>query len=110
MPGHKQSAVFKIYVLVVCTGWFAVLVAAIWGLDWRWIPTALLIAMVALLIGGLVENHLHERAQRAEFARQLDEAKGRPGWWLPRTDEEREVWRAQIAAEEEAWLGSKDQP
>lgn len=111
MPGRKQSLTFKIYVLLICAGWFAVLVAALWGLDWRWIPTAFLIAVVALLGGGLVENWAHERTQRAEFTRQLDEAKGKPakGWWLPHTHEEMEARRAQIAAEEEAWLGGKEQ-
>jgi hypothetical protein len=85
MPERKPAA-FRIYVLLVCTAWFAVPIAALWGLDWRWIPTAFVAAVVALIVGGLVENQLHERAA------------------------DREAHRAAIAAEEEAWLGGTDQP
>jgi hypothetical protein len=86
---RPPNPAFTIYVLVVCLTWAGVLVAVLWGLDWRWIPTTLLAAVVALLLGGLVENHVHERAeQRAE----------------------REAHRAAIAAEEDAWLGGTDQP
>jgi uncharacterized membrane protein YjjP (DUF1212 family) len=85
MPTRPQSPTFKAFVLLVCTAWFGVLIAVLWGLDWRWIPTTLIAAAVALLLGGIVENHLHERA----------------------TD--REAHRAAITAEEEAWLGGQDQ-
>lgn len=97
MSQRPQSRIFKIYVLAVCTAWLGVLVAALWGLDWRWIPTTLVAAVILLVLGGLVENWLHDRAQRREFLRQLDEAKGKPAVWLP-------------PAEEVTWLGSPDQP
>jgi hypothetical protein len=112
MPQRPQSPAFKLFVLLVSTSWLGVLVAALWRLDWRWIPTTLVAVLVLLLLGGMVENHLHERAEMRELARQLDEAKGKPrqwGMWLPR-DEDREAHRAAIAAEEEAWLGGQEQP
>jgi hypothetical protein len=108
MP-RPQNPAFRIYVLLVCTTWFAVLIAVLWGLDWRWIPTTFIAAAIALLIGGLVENHLHERAEKRALLAAFDEAKGKPGWWLPRTDEEREARSAAIAAEEDAWLGGTEQ-
>lgn len=90
MSGHKQSLTFKVYVFVVCTAWFAVVVGALWGLDWRWIPTAFVAAVVLLLAGGMVENWAHERGSLRAVQRAHE--------------------RAVIAAEEEAWLGGQDQP
>jgi undecaprenyl pyrophosphate phosphatase UppP len=111
MPGRKQqqSTAFKIYVLVVCAAWIGVPVAALWGLDWRWIPTAFVAAVVALIAGGLVENWAHERAEKRAQERLLEPA---PIDWpthFRATAEDRDAHRAAIAAEEEAWLGGRQE-
>jgi membrane protein implicated in regulation of membrane protease activity len=89
MPQRPPTVAFKAFVLAVCAACAGVLVAVFWGLDWRWIPTSLIAAILLLLAGGMVENWLHERGEQREA---------------------REARQAYLAAQEEHWLLGKNQP
>lgn len=82
MTRRRTHTWLRIYVLLICSAWLGVLIAALWGLDWRWIPTALGAAVFLLIAGGMVENHQHETAQRRQLAKALDEAKKNPARWI----------------------------
>jgi kynureninase len=72
MPQRPPGHILKYATPIALLAWFAVLIGAFWGLDWRWIPTTLLASVAFLLGASYAETQLERRATRQRLAELLN--------------------------------------
>ncbi|HMG44844.1 MAG TPA: hypothetical protein VK611_26150 [Acidimicrobiales bacterium] len=79
MP-NKTGPCLKVVTAPAVIAPFVVAIAAVWGLDWRWIVTVVLVSVAVLFVGGWIDSQLEERAKakalREEFKAAMEREPG----------------------------------
>lgn len=70
----SHTALTKATTLATAVVAITVSIAAIWWLDWRWIPTVVLAGLLAMFLASFVDSALDERDKRRAEADEVEAA------------------------------------